>query len=96
MWPIVLVDVHRDIRPDASRLDIIELEGKSWLDAKHCKRIMLRLSRLHTANVVEEMNLPGFDFHGLLGFKPTRYTVHVNGPWCIAFGFDGAMRTRSI
>jgi proteic killer suppression protein len=35
------------------------------------------------------MNLPGFDFHALRGFDPTRYTVHVNGPWCITFAFDG-------
>lgn len=36
------------------------------------------------------MNLPGFDFHALRGFEPTRYTVHVNGPWCVTFEFrDG-------
>ena len=36
----------------------------------------------------EEMNIPGFDFHSLRGFKPTRYSVHVNGPWCITFEFE--------
>jgi toxin HigB-1 len=35
-----------------------------------------------------EMNVPGFDFHPLRGFRPTRYSVHVNGPWCITFEFD--------
>jgi proteic killer suppression protein len=35
------------------------------------------------------MNAPGYDFHPLKGLSP-RYTVHVNGPWCIAFGWDGA------
>jgi proteic killer suppression protein len=30
------------------------------------------------------MNVPGFDFHRLKG-KPVRYTVPVNGPWCITF-----------
>lgn len=34
------------------------------------------------------MNLPGFDYHALSGFNPTRYTVHVNGPWCITFEFE--------
>jgi addiction module HigA family antidote len=34
------------------------------------------------------MNLPGFDFHALLGHVPTRYTVHVNGQWCITFEFS--------
>jgi proteic killer suppression protein len=36
----------------------------------------------------EEMNVPGFDFHPLRGFKPMRYSVHVNGPWCITFEFE--------
>jgi proteic killer suppression protein len=40
------------------------------------------------------MNLPGFDFHALHGFDPTRYTVHVNGPWCITFEFDGQDAVR--
>lgn len=36
------------------------------------------------------MNVAGFDFHRLQGFVPPRYTVHINGPWCITFGFaDG-------
>lgn len=34
------------------------------------------------------MNIPGLDFHALRGFDPTRYTVHVNGPWCITFEFS--------
>ena len=33
------------------------------------------------------MNIPGFDFHGLRG-KPKRYSVHLNGPWCVTFGWD--------
>ncbi len=35
----------------------------------------------------EDMNLPGFDFHGLQG-SPKRFTVHVNGPWCVTFEFE--------
>jgi proteic killer suppression protein len=40
------------------------------------------------------MNLPGFDFHALKGLVPTRYTVHVNGPWCITFEFDSGDALR--
>ena len=25
----------------------------------------------------------------LRGFKPPRYSVHVNGPWCVTFEFEG-------
>ena len=64
------------------------------IDAKMHKRVLVRLDRLDAAEAPEDMNLPGFDFHSLRGFKPTRYTVHVNGPWCITFEFDGTDATR--
>lgn len=60
------------------------------IDAKLHKRILRRLDALDAATKPEEMNLPGFDFHALKGFDPTRYTVHINGPWCVTFAFDGA------
>lgn len=64
-------------------------EGKrSKIDKKMHARILRRLDRLEVAEKPEEMTLPGFDFHSLQGFKPTRYTVHVNGPWCITFAFE--------
>ena len=39
----------------------------------------------HYTSVAEDLNIPGFDFHPLKGNKSTRYTVHINGPWCITF-----------
>lgn len=59
------------------------------IDARLHKRILVRLDRLDMAAKPDDMNLPGFDFHMLTGFSPARFTVHVNGPWCITFGFDG-------
>jgi proteic killer suppression protein len=58
------------------------------IDARLHRRILLRLDRLEVAAVPEEMNVPGFDFHALKGPKPTRYSVHVNGPWCLTFEFE--------
>ena len=55
----------------------------SKIDAKMHPRILRRLDRLDVIVRPEEMNVPGFDFHPLRGFKPTRYSIHVNGPWCI-------------
>jgi proteic killer suppression protein len=57
------------------------------IDARLRRRILIRLDRLDAASAPEEMNLPGFDFHALKGFVPARYTIHVNGPWCITFEF---------
>jgi proteic killer suppression protein len=58
------------------------------IDARLHKRILRRLDRLDVAAGPQELNVPGFDFHALKGFRPTRYTVHVNGPWCITFAFE--------
>lgn len=57
------------------------------IDSKMHKRILRRLDALDAAAKPEEMNIPGFDFHPLKGHKPVRYSVHVNGPWCITFEF---------
>ena len=51
---------------------------------ERCRR---RLDALDRAVRADDMNVQGFDFHALRG-KPPRYTVHVNGPWCITFEFD--------
>jgi proteic killer suppression protein len=65
-------------------------DGKtSKIDRKMHERILLRLDRLNIAKALEDLNLPGFNFHRLHG-KPLRYSVHVNGPWCLTFEFyDG-------
>ncbi|MAU21330.1 MAG: plasmid maintenance system killer [Martelella sp.] len=62
--------------------------GKSKIDARLHKRILLRLDVLDAAARPEDLNIPGFNFHSLTGFSPTRYTVHVNGPWCVTFEFE--------
>ena len=50
-------------------------------------RIRRRLDALNAAITPEDMNLPGFDLHELRGND--RYSVHINGPWCITFGWSG-------
>ncbi|TBC87998.1 plasmid maintenance system killer (plasmid) [Rhizobium leguminosarum] len=69
--------------------ELFETGKTAKIDAKLQKRILIRLDRLEQAEKPDDMNLPGFDFHALKGQNPTRYTVHVNGPWCITFEFDG-------
>lgn len=58
-------------------------------------RILRRLDRLEIAARPDEMNAPGFDFHPLRGFKLTRYSVHVSGPWCITFEFEDGDASRT-
>ena len=69
-------------------------DGSAKIDAKMHKRILARLDRLDVSGRPEEMNLPGFDFHALHGFDPKRFSVHVNGPWCITFEFENGDACR--
>ena len=50
-------------------------------------RVRRVLARLEAAMVPEDMNLPGYYFHGLQG-KPKRYSVRVTGNYRITFGWD--------
>lgn len=64
-------------------------EGKTAkIDQKLHKRILVRLRALEVVTSPEQMNLPGFDYHALQGFDPVRFTIHVNGPWCITFAME--------
>ena len=47
-------------------------------------RALRRLDALDRADALNDLNVPGFDFHHLRG-RPRRYSLHVNGPWCLTF-----------
>ena len=61
--------------------------------AQYQKRLLVRLDRLDVCLKPDEMNLPGFNSHPLNGI-PQRYSVHVNGPWCITFEFEAGDALR--
>ena len=48
------------------------------------RRCLRRLDVFDQAHSLTDLNIPGFNFHGLQGV-PKRYSIHVNGPWCITF-----------
>jgi proteic killer suppression protein len=50
-------------------------------------RCLRRLESLDQAESLTDLYIPGFNFHGLQGV-PTRYSIHVNGPWCITFEWE--------
>lgn len=69
-------------------------KGKSAkVQASLVGRVMRRLDAINTAKTPEALNIPGFDFHPLHG-KPKRYSVHVNGPVCITFEWQGENALR--
>jgi proteic killer suppression protein len=57
------------------------------------ERAIRRLDVLDAAEDLSELNIPGFDFHPLRG-KPSRYSLHVNGPWCITFEWEESHALR--
>ena len=66
-------------RGDASRLSV-----------QNPDRLRRLLARLDAAERPEDMNLPGFRFHGLKGKERGRYAVDASGNWRITFGWlDG-------
>lgn len=58
-------------------------------------RSLRRLEALDQTESLTELNIPGLNFHGLQGV-PKRYSIHVNGPWCITFEWeeDDALRVN--
>ena len=50
-------------------------------------RALRRLDALDQAESLSDLNVPGFNFHGLQGM-PKRYSIHVNSPWCITFELE--------
>lgn len=57
-------------------------------------RAVMILDILDQAEVLSDLNLPGLNFHALRGFRPQRYTIHINSPWCITFEFSNGEAYR--
>jgi proteic killer suppression protein len=60
---------------------------RKGLNAQHCDRINRILDRLDAACLAEDMNLPGFGFHKLIGNKNETWSIKVSGNWRITFKF---------
>lgn len=61
---------------------------KSGLNAQHCARIERLLDRLDTVPMADDMNIPGFGFHGLTGSRKGEYSIKVSGNWRVTFKFE--------
>ena len=60
------------------------------IDDRQAARVQRMLDRLDAAARPEDMNLPGYGFHGLKGERKGTYAVSVSGNWRITFRFtDG-------
>jgi proteic killer suppression protein len=60
------------------------------IQPQHAKRLRMQLAALDSAQVIEDMEIPGFRLHPLKGGDRGRWSIWVNGNWRLTFEFrDG-------
>ncbi len=61
----------------------------SGIQAAHKKRPRLQLIAIDTATTIEDIDLPGFNFHPLKkGKRKGIWSIKLNGNWRITFKFE--------
>ena len=73
--------------------ELFETGASARVDAKLQRRILVRLDAMEAATDLRQLGQPGFDFHPLHG-RPKRYSIHVNGPWCLTFEWEDGNAKR--
>jgi len=69
---------------------LFENGSTAGVQASHAKRLRLQLAALDTAQVIDDMDIPGFGLHPLKGKLKGRWSIWVNGNWRLTFEFkDG-------
>jgi proteic killer suppression protein len=67
-----------------------ESGSAAGIQPKHAKRLRMLLAALDTAQIIGDMDAPGFNLHPLKGQGKGRWSVWVNGSWRVTFEFrDG-------
>lgn len=65
-----------------------ETGNKAGIQPHHAPKLARLLARLHAAKVPEDMNVPRWRLHPLVGSLAGHYSVFVNGNWRLTFRFD--------
>jgi len=67
--------------------DFYEKGNSSSIQAQHRQKIRMQLVALDTANVIDDIDLPGFRLHPLKGNMKGLWSIEVNKNWRITFEF---------
>jgi toxin HigB-1 len=67
----------------------VELGDASKLSVPNIRRVERIVTELDSANLPEDMNIPGLRLHRLKGKDKGRYAVDASGNWRVTFGWDG-------
>jgi len=69
---------------------LYETGSQSGVQTNHVNRLRMQLVALDTAQMIDDMDVPGFKLHALKGKLKGRWSIWVNGNWRITFEFrDG-------
>ena len=60
----------------------------SGIQAKLAQRIADRLAFLHSAQCIEDMDLPGYRLHALKEKLEQHWAIDISGNWRIVFRFE--------
>ena len=58
------------------------------IQVDHQKRLRMQLAALDTAQVIDDMDIPGFRLHPLKGDRKGQWAVTVNKNWRLVFKFS--------
>jgi proteic killer suppression protein len=68
-------------------VELFELGRSRRVRQELQSRCLRRLEALDQAESLTDLLVPGFNLHGLQG-TPKRFSIHVNGPWCVTFKWE--------
>lgn len=62
----------------------------SGIQAKHAKKLRMQLAALNSAQVIDDLDIPGYRLHPLKGKRDGIWSVTVSANWRLTFQFtDG-------
>ena len=69
---------------------LFETGKATGVQSGHARKLRMRMAALDTAQAIEDIDLPGFQLHGLKGDRAGQWSISVNGNWRVTFEFrDG-------
>ena len=81
---------HDPVVPAQGTAAVHETGSLAGIQPQHAKRLRMQLAALDSAQVIEDMDIPGFRLHPLKGADRGRWSIWVNGNWRLTFEFrDG-------
>jgi proteic killer suppression protein len=60
----------------------------SGIQAKHTKKLRMQLAALDTAQVIDDLDIPGYRLHPLKGQREGIWSITVSANWRLTFEFS--------